>query len=147
MRARPPQLPASNQHHPAHTLPDAGCCLGTQPEPYQALGLASTAPVRNQAQPTKPEEDFSPIHEIVKQVGFGHLTNDPNKLAPSVPQPQCTECEPEPYPQQNRPPHCGQTRFRNELTRTTEGETTGDLWRSRAAHLIPTMLVWCTSEQ
>jgi hypothetical protein len=62
------------------TLPDAGMLSGNSAGAYQAPGLASVAPAKSQIQPAQPDEDFNPIHEIVKQVGFGNLANDPGKL-------------------------------------------------------------------
>jgi len=62
------------------TLPDAGMLSGNQAGAYQAPGLASVSPAKSQAQPEQPNEDFNPIHEIVKQVGFGDLANQPDKL-------------------------------------------------------------------
>lgn len=52
--------------------------LGSNPAAaYQNMGLESAA--KSQPQPAQ-DEDFNPIHEIVKQVGFGDLANQPDKL-------------------------------------------------------------------
>lgn len=64
------------------TLPDAGLLSDNAAGAYQVPGLASASPARSQSQsqPAQPDEDFNPIHEIVKQIGFGDLANQPAKL-------------------------------------------------------------------
>jgi hypothetical protein len=61
------------------TLPNTGLLSGNPAAAYQAPGLASV-PTQAQPEPTQAEDNFNPIHEIVKQVAFGDLANDPNKL-------------------------------------------------------------------
>jgi hypothetical protein len=62
------------------TLPDTGLLSNNAAGAYQVPGLASVSPAKSQPQPTQPDEDFNPIHEIVKQIGFGDLANQPAKL-------------------------------------------------------------------
>lgn len=62
-------------------IPDAALS-GSAPAAYQAGSLASVS--RPQAQPAppqpEPEEDLSPRQQIVKQMMFGNLANEPDKL-------------------------------------------------------------------
>ncbi|MBN9125952.1 MAG: hypothetical protein J0I60_14725 [Nitrosospira sp.] len=62
------------------TLPDVDMLSSNPAAVYQSPSLASTSAAKNQAQPVQQDEDFNPIHEIVKQVGFGDLANQPDKL-------------------------------------------------------------------
>jgi hypothetical protein len=64
------------------TLPDASLLSDNAAGAYQVPGLANVSPAKSQpqSQPVRPDEDFNPIHEIVKQIGFGNLANQPDKL-------------------------------------------------------------------
>jgi len=62
------------------TLTDVGTLSGNAAGAYQAPSLASVSAQKTTAQPTQSDENFNPVHEIVKQIYVGDLANQPDKL-------------------------------------------------------------------
>lgn len=62
------------------TLPNAELLTGNPAAAYQTGGLAAPAQAPTQAAPAEPESAINPRQEIVKQMFFGNLANEPDKL-------------------------------------------------------------------
>jgi hypothetical protein len=62
------------------TLPDAELLTGNPAAAYQTGSLAAPTQAPAPAEQTAPEEQINPRQEIVKQMMFGNLANEPDKL-------------------------------------------------------------------
>lgn len=62
------------------TLPDTGLLSGNPAGAYQAGSLASVSKPQAQPTPDQPEEQINPRQQIVKDMMFGNLANEPDKL-------------------------------------------------------------------
>jgi len=62
------------------TLPNSGLLTGNPAAAYQAGSLAAPAQAPAPAEQVAPEEQINPRQEIVKQMMFGNLANEPDKL-------------------------------------------------------------------